>query len=269
MKDKLQIGTILMIVMGAFFLIFWLNPMFIVEPGKRAIVFNSVTGLKNNIYAEGLHFKVPFIEHVKYYNIKKRKITIPPTSAASKDLQDVKIELSFLFNPMPDSLIKVYRTLGPESEYERQVFPSIPKEVIKAVIAKKNAEEIITQRDEVSLSIKNDLIARMADNHIDIQEVAISDIQFSPLFAEAIEKKQVAQQELQAAEFKKRAEITRAEGQAEAARIINKASQSSPAFIELRRIETQKAIADTLAKSENVVYLPSNTVIMADTLNKK
>lgn len=267
MKAKLQLGTVLAIGFALFFAIVWLNPTFIVKPGDRAIIFNTLSGLKNKVYAEGLHFKIPFIEVAEYYDIKKRRISIPATNAASKDLQDVKVELSFLFNPMPDKLLTIRQTLGREKEYEGQVFPSIPKEVIKAVIAKKTAEEIITQRDDVSNQIKEELIKRLAENNIEIQEVALSGIEFSKTFAEAIEAKQVAQQKLFAAKFEKDATITKAQGQAEAARIINQASQHSPAFIELRKIDAQKEVAKTLATSKNVIYLPSNTVLMTNPLN--
>lgn len=53
----------------------------------------------------------------------------------------------------------------------------------------------------------------------------------------------------------KKAAIIRAEGEAEAARLISEAMRSGPGFIELRRIEAFREIAETLAKSRNVTYL--------------
>jgi prohibitin 1 len=60
------------------------------------------------------------------------------------------------------------------------------------------------------------------------------------------------------AEQERKAAIIRAEGEAEAARLISQAmSTAGNGFIEVRRIDTAKDVAQTLAKGNNVVYLPS------------
>lgn len=53
----------------------------------------------------------------------------------------------------------------------------------------------------------------------------------------------------------KKAAIIRAEGEAEAARLISEGMKSGPGFIELRKIEALREIAETLAKSRNITYL--------------
>ena len=95
-------------------------------------------------------------------------------------------------------------------------------------------------------------------------QVAITDLKFGKEFTAAIESKQVAEQDAERARFlvekseqEKRAAIIRAEGESQAAKVISEALHSSPALVELRRIEAAKDIADTLSKSRNVTYLPS------------
>jgi len=83
-------------------------------------------------------------------------------------------------------------------------------------------------------------------------------------FATAIEAKQVAQQDaerqkwvVEKADKEREAAVIRAEGEAEAAQIVNQALQESgPGLIEVRRIDTAKEIAGSLARSRNVTYLP-------------
>ncbi len=58
------------------------------------------------------------------------------------------------------------------------------------------------------------------------------------------------------AEQEKRAAIIRAEGEAEAAKLIEEASKAGPGFIELRKIEAKREIADTLSRSRNITYVP-------------
>jgi len=51
--------------------------------------------------------------------------------------------------------------------------------------------------------------------------------------------------------------VTRAEGESEAAKLISEATaKAGPGFVELRRIEAAKEVADTMGKSRNIVYLP-------------
>jgi prohibitin 1 len=55
----------------------------------------------------------------------------------------------------------------------------------------------------------------------------------------------------------RKAAVIRAEGESEAAKLISDATRTAGAgMIELRRIEAARDIAGTLAKSNNVAYLP-------------
>lgn len=90
---------------------------------------------------------------------------------------------------------------------------------------------------------------------------------FSPEYTSAIEQKQVAQQDAERSKFlvdkakqEALAAMIRAEGESEAARLITQASKAS--FIELRRLEAARDIADTLSSSPNVAYLPSGGQVL-------
>jgi prohibitin 1 len=80
-----------------------------------------------------------------------------------------------------------------------------------------------------------------------------------------VEQKQIAQQEAERAKFivekaeqEKQAAVIRAEGNAQAAEVISSAlANAGQGLIEFRRIEAAKDIAQTLAQSPNVTYLPS------------
>ena len=61
------------------------------------------------------------------------------------------------------------------------------------------------------------------------------------------------------AEQERKAAVIRAEGEAEAAKLISQAmSTAGTGFIEVRRIDTAKEVAAILGKGQNVVYLPSS-----------
>jgi prohibitin 1 len=58
----------------------------------------------------------------------------------------------------------------------------------------------------------------------------------------------------------RKAAVIRAEGEAEAANLISDAIQKAGnGIIEIRRIDTAKEVAQTIARSRNVSYIPSTS----------
>ena len=149
------------------------------------------------------------------------------------------------------------------SDYDERVLPSIGNEVLKAIVAQFDAAELITQREAVSNRIRTDLLRRAQEFNIALEDVSITHMTFGKEFTRAVEEKQIAQQEAERARFivekaeqERQASVIRAEGEAEAADTISKAvSKSGDGLIMIRRIETQKELAQTMAGNPNITYL--------------
>jgi prohibitin 1 len=114
------------------------------------------------------------------------------SSTGTKDLQMVNISLRILSRPRENKLPVIYSELG--VDFEDRILPSIGNEVLKAVVAQYNAEELLSKRAQISQQIRQLLKERADHFHLILDDVSITHLTFGREFAKAIENKQVTKQ---------------------------------------------------------------------------
>lgn len=214
---------------------------FVVGPGQKGVIFNSFSGIKPQTYEEGLHFKLPFFEKPYRFEVRTR-IYNARASAASKDLQIVSTEVALNYHIEKEKVNDLFKNIG-ENYEERIISPSI-QEIVKATTAKHIAEELITKRAILKEEIKQALAERLSQSNIILDDLSITNFDFSPEFNHAIEQKVTAEQNalkeqnnLRVVQFQAQQKIEQAKGEAEAIRIINQELLKSPQYINYLTIQ--------------------------------
>jgi prohibitin 2 len=220
----------------------------IVDAGNRGILTHwNAVDLTNPPLDEGIHFVVPFQDDVVQMEVRTLKYDTS-TRSASQDLQTVQTTVTVNYHPDTEKVHFLYKEIG--LSYENRVIQPAIDETVKQVSANYNAEELITKRPLVKADIENAIRERLSQFYIETDVISITDFEFSPLFAKAIESKVEAEQKAQKAENDlirievearqleaqavglAAANVAEAQGEAEAISIINDALSNNPFYIE-------------------------------------
>lgn len=224
--------------------LFLLNPFVIVGAGERGVVLNFGK-VQEEVLGEGLHLKIPFVQTIIIMDVKIQKDQIE-AAASTRDLQDTASTVAINYRVVPQSANKIYQEVG--LAYRARIIDPGVQETVKAVTARYNAAELITQRSEVGTEIRETMKARLAPYNIEVTDFAIVNFSFSEQFTQAIEDKQTAEQRaLKAEQDLKRIEIEAKQkvelARAEAESLRLQRAVISTQVIQLREIEARiKAI---------------------------
>ena len=221
--------------------------------------------VQNDTIQEGLNFKMPFIESIVKIDCRTQKIEYT-MEASSKDLQkvsNIKIAVNYGVDKQKANIL--YKEIG--EHFKAIIIEPAIYETMKSAIANYTAEELVTKRQEVSKMSQEALTNRLKDNGINITSLSITDLSFSEEFDQAIERKQIVEQqtqqakyELEKAKIENEKKIENAKAEAEVMKQQN--SEITDKTLELKRLEIQQSLINkwngqlpTTSLGENIPML--------------
>ena len=203
--------------------------------------------VQDTMLNEGLNLKIPFIEKIVLMDCRTQK-TEYTMEASSKDLQKISnFKVAINYNITKDTANSLYREVG--VDYKTIIVEPAIQETMKATIANYTAEELITKRNEVSAFALEALYNKLQNSGITLTSLNILDLSFSPEFDQAVEQKQIVEQETQKAQYElekakveNEKKIENAKADAEVMKQQN--AQITENYLKLKEIENQKAMID-------------------------
>ena len=183
------VGLILVVV----FAVIFLSSSFVVIPAGHTGVALTFGKVEDTVLQEGLHFKVPFVQKIVVVDNRIVKLDVN-TEAFSKDLQTITTVVAVNYHVGKESSQTVYKNVG--MGFEDVLITPAVNEVLKAVTAKYTAVELVSSRAEVSMLLDDGLNEKLNSYGIFINELNIINWDFSEEYINAVEAKQVAEQNL-------------------------------------------------------------------------
>lgn len=201
-------------------------------------------------YEAGIHAKAPWQQVIKMDNrIQKSMVEL---SCFSSDIQEVATIYTLNYQIEKANAQTIYRTIG--KDYYSTVIEPRVQESVKSVIAKYNAESLIASREQLSSEIKAILVEKLAAYNIEVIDASIENLDFSDTYTDAVEAKQVAEQNKLKAQIEQEQAILEAEAaaeraviEAEAAAEVQKIEADAKAYAGEKEAEANAKIGDSLS----------------------
>ena len=262
----------------------------IVAPQEVGVVFRTIGGGDDPVIepplGPGINWVIPFVDQVTIYPVQRQSVTLasaaegggaPPIQARTSDGQEVIIDVTVIYRVAPETANQVYKDwrIG----YENGAVVPFLREEVRNAISNLTVDQVYGQRTALGPTIYEALAPRLRNEGLELVELAIRNITFSAEFVQAVERKQIAEQEVQratneaeavrrAAAGEADAAVTRARGEADAIllraeaeaemlRLINQQLSQNPNLIQWRYIER-------LGPSVSLVVIPSNSPFLFD-----
>src|SRR5437867_8612108 len=194
-----------------------------VQPGQRGLRWYPFTeGLSSEPLKYGFYWRAPWND-VYVYDIRWQSFTENIDALSADDLQ-VLIKAAIILRPIPHEVYYLAHEVGTDF-YPRIVKPEFMA-AVRSVVSGYSMVTVPERSSEIASKVQAVVVEKLKGRHLEIQSVALADVDFPQIVLSAIEQKQAKEQQKEQKEFEliiaeKDAEIARrrARGEGDAIRI--------------------------------------------------
>ncbi|MBR1842906.1 MAG: prohibitin family protein [Oscillospiraceae bacterium] len=229
---------------------------FVSVPAGHTGVVTTFGRVENYTLDSGAHFVAPWRTVINMDNrVQKKNLELP---CFSSDIQEVHMSYTVNYQISKADAMTLYSTVG-QSYYDTVIAPNIA-ESVKVATAKYTAEQLVSMRDSLAVEIESILESKLNSYNIVLVGTSIENMDFTDVFTNAVEAKQVAQQnklraqteaEQKVIESEAAAEVRKINADAEAYELLKKAEAEAEANRKISESLTENLIDYTYANSWN------------------
>lgn len=208
-----------------------------VVPQTQAYVIERL-GVYQCVWDTGIHFKVPFIDHIaKKISMKEQVVDFQPQSVITKDNVTIKVD-SIVFYQVTDPKLFAYGIERPILAIE-----NLTATTLRNIFGDLDLDNTLTSRDTINSNITAILDKATDAWGIKVNRVELKNIEPPRDIREAMEKQMRAERErreqILQAEGQKRSDVLIAEGQKEA-KILAAQADKEAAILRAEAVKEQK-----------------------------
>ncbi|HDZ35967.1 MAG TPA: slipin family protein [Thermococcus sp.] len=237
----LDIGTMVLAIVLLFVLVVIANAIKIVKEYERAVIFRlgRVVGARG----PGLFFIIPIFEKAVIVDLRTRVLDVPVQETITKDNVPVKVNAVVYFR-----VIDPVKAVTQVANYIVAT-SQIAQTTLRSVIGQAHLDELLSEREKLNLELQKIIDEATDPWGIKVSTVEIKDVELPSGMQRAMARQAEAERE-------RRARITLAEAERQAAEKLRDAAEivsQHPMALQLRTLQT---ISDVASDKSNVIILP-------------
>ena len=233
MKKRALLTTLLALV-----LLLALNSFFTVRENEYActVRFSKIISTTDQA---GLHFKVPFIDSVKYFSKATQFYDIPPSEVLTSDKQNMTVDCYILWSISDPKLF--YQTLGSTSVAEQRL-DALTYNELKTVMGTLAQADIINmedgaKRNDIYENISTDVDTLAATYGIHVEDVKIKQFDLPESNLNAVYNRMISERNQMAEKYT-------ADGNYDASIIRNNVDKQVDIIVSNAEAEAAKLVAE-------------------------
>ena len=200
-------------------------------------VFGKV---KDTTLEAGVHVCAPW-ESVVNMDNRNQKASVD-LLCFSSDIQEVSVTYTINYQIYKQNAQMIYKEIC-VSYYDTVITPGI-QEAVKSEFAKYTAEQLLNNRSKLSSDIRTTLTEKLSDYNIVVIDSSIENLDFSDVFTDAVEAKQVAEQRSKQAQIEQDQKTMEAREAADRSKIEAEASAAVAQIAAKADLDVVKIQAD-------------------------